>query len=156
MQSLKRLNTIIHEIPARLHKLGAERATIKPAADKWSPKEELGHLLDSAVNNHQRIVRVQMDDNVAMPGYQQEKWVALHKYQERPWDELINLWIALNQHLLVAAQSVPDVAWKHSCTVGDSEPMTLKFVFEDYIRHMLHHLQHIGIDVADLELRTVN
>src|SRR5690242_11533410 len=100
MTSLNKLQTIIRETPARLHKLGAENAAIKPAADKWSPKEELGHLLDSAVNNHQRIVRVQMEDQLALLGYQQEKWVKLHAYQEREWSELISLWTALNQHLL--------------------------------------------------------
>jgi hypothetical protein len=149
MKSLNRLQTIIHETPARLHKLGAEKAAVKPATNKWSPKEELGHLLDSAVNNHQRIVRVQMEDTLAMPGYQQEKWVKLHRYQERQWSELITLWTVLNQHLLAAARSIPENSWMHTCSVGDSEPMTLQFVFEDYIQHMLHHLQHIGIDVAD-------
>jgi DinB superfamily len=149
MKSLNRLQSIIQETPARLHEFSPEKAAVKPAADKWSPKEELGHLLDSAVNNHQRIVRVQMEDKLAMPGYQQEKWVKLHRYQERQWNELITLWTVLNQHLLAAAHSVPENAWTHTCAVGDSEPMTLQFVFEDYIRHMLHHLQHIGIDVAD-------
>ena len=149
MKSLDRLQTIIQETPARLHKVSAKKAETKPTVDKWSPKEELGHLLDSAVNNHQRIVRVQMEDKLAMPGYQQENWVKLHKYQERPWSELINLWAALNEHLLSAARSVPDASWKHTCSVGNSEPMTLQFVFEDYIRHMLHHLEHIGIDVTD-------
>jgi len=150
MKSLNRLQTIIQEIPASLHKLGEEKAAAKPAADKWSPKEELGHLLDSAVNNHQRIVRAQIEDGLAMPGYQQEEWVKLHKYRERQWNELISLWTGLNQHLLAAVQSVPEAAWKHTCSVGNSELMTLQFVFEDYIRHMLHHLEHIGIDVKDL------
>jgi len=149
MKSLKKLETIIKETPARLQKFRAEKVATKPAPGKWSPKEELGHLLDSAANNHQRIVRVQMEDKLAMPGYQQDKWVKLHSYQERQWSELVTLWAALNQHLLAAARSVPDDAWTHTCSVGDSGPMTLQFVFEDYIQHMLHHLQHIGIDVAD-------
>src|SRR5215831_4187873 len=123
MTSLNKLQTIIRGAPARLYKVGAENAAIKPAADKWSPKEELGHLLDSAVNNHQRIVRVQMEDKLALPGYQQERWVKLHGYQERQWDELINLWTALNHHLLAAAHSVPGNAWSNTCTVGGSEPM---------------------------------
>src|ERR1051326_3932786 len=132
MKSLNRLKTIIHQVPARLHELGAKKAALKPKPDKWSPKEELGHLLDSAVNNHQRIVRVQMEDKLALPGYQQEKWVKLHGYQQRQWSELIDLWTALNQHLLAAARSVPESAWSNTCTVGGSEPMTLQFVFEDY------------------------
>jgi hypothetical protein len=86
---------------------------------------------------------------VGNAGYQQEKWVKVHRYQERQWNELITLWTALNQHLLVAAQSVPENSGTHTCSVGGSEPMTLQFVFEDYIEHMLHHLQHIGIGVAD-------
>ncbi len=149
MKSQENPLNIIHKVPGRLQKLGVEKAAAKPEPGKWSPKEELGHLLDSAVNNHQRMVRVQMEDKLAMPGYQQEKWVKANRYQQREWGELITLWTVLNQHLLSAAQSVPDAAWKHTCTVGGSEPMTLQFVFEDYIQHMLHHLQHIGIDVAD-------
>ena len=90
-----------------------------------------------------------MEDKLAMPGYQQEKWVNVHHYQSREWAELIDLWRAMNLQLLSAARSVPDAAWTNTCTVGGSAPMTLQFVFEDYLRHMLHHLQHIGIEVAD-------
>ena len=149
MKTLENLQVIVEEVPERLRRLNAEKVSARPAADKWSPKEELGHLLDSAVNNHQRIVRVQMENKLAMPGYQQEKWVQANAYQQRDWGELVGAWTALNRHFLFAARAVPDNAWKYTCTVGGSEPMTLQFVFEDYIRHMLHHLQHIGIDVAD-------
>jgi hypothetical protein len=149
MKSLENLQLIIESVPERLLRLNVEKVSTRPAADKWSPKEELGHLLDSAVNNHQRIIRVQMQDKLAMPGYQQEKWVRANAYQQRAWEELIAVWTALNRHFLFAARAVPDYAWKYTCTVGESEPMTLQFVFEDYIRHLLHHLQHIGIDVAD-------
>src|SRR3954465_11201164 len=113
MKSLNVLQIIIQETPGRLRGLGVETAAVKPAAAKWSPKEELGHLLDSAVNNHQRIVRVQFQDQLALPGYQQENWVKVHGYQDREWSELINLWAALNQHLLAAAYSVPENAWSN-------------------------------------------
>ena len=149
MQALTQLQRIVVEVPGRLERL-APSAGRRPAPGKWSPKEELGHLLDSAANNHQRIVRVQMENNLAMPGYQQEQWVQLHGYQQRPWTELIGLWAALNDHLLAAAGSVPSSAWSHACTVADSAPMTLEFLFTDYLRHMLHHLEHIGIMVDDL------
>jgi hypothetical protein len=150
MQALGKLQRIIDTVPYRLGEITGENAARKPAVGKWSPKEELGHLLDSAANNHQRIVRVQMQDKLAMPGYEQTRWVEIHGYQQREWQDLIALWSALNQQLLSAAKSVPSQAWSHSCTVGGSEPMTLQFVFEDYIQHMLHHLEHIGIAVNDL------
>jgi hypothetical protein len=84
-----------------------------------------------------------------MPGYDQNGWVAVHAYQRRDWGELIELWQALNRQLLAAAEAVPDSAWSRTLTVAGSEPLTLQFVFEDYVAHMLHHLQHIGIEVDD-------
>ena len=147
MPALSQLERMIAAVPSRLQNLDAGRT---PAAGKWSPNQELGHLLDSAANNHQRIVRGQMEDGLAMPGYQQESWVKVHGYQDRDWRELIGVWEALNRQLLAAARSVPPSAWAHACTVGDSGPLTLEFVFTDYLSHMLHHLQHIGIAVDDL------
>jgi DinB superfamily len=146
--TLSLLRRLLDDVPARLGRVSD--AGRKPASGKWSPKEELGHLLDSAANNHQRIVRVQMREGLDMPGYEQEQWVRLHAYQKRDWQELIQSWSALNRQLFAAAESVPDSAWQHTCTVAGPELLTLQFVFEDYLRHMLHHLQHIGIDVADL------
>jgi len=151
MQSLKKLQNILEHVPERLGRLHANQVAIKPAPDGWSPKEELGHLLDSAANNHQRIVRTQLEDHPRMPGYDGSRWVTLHRYQHRTWPELIALWQGLNTQLLVAAEAVPDGAWSRTCTIGDSQPLTLKFVFEDYIDHMIHHLQHIGIDTQDLK-----
>jgi len=151
MQNLKQLQNILEHVPERLGRLPANQVAIKPAPDSWSPKEELGHLLDSAANNHQRIVRTQLEDHPRMPGYDGNRWVTLHRYQHRAWPELVALWQELNTQLLVAAEAVPDGAWSRTCTIADSQPLTLKFVFEDYIRHMLHHLQHIGIDTQDLK-----
>src|SRR5262249_33136243 len=140
-------------VPDRLSKLSKEAAERKAVPTSWSLKEELGHLLDSAVNNHQRIVRAQVEDKLALSGYEQNRWVAIHRYQQRDWAELIDLWRTLNQQLLVAAESVPDSAWSHTWRVGSSEPMTLEFVFEDYVAHMVHHLKHIGINLDDIPIR---
>jgi len=147
MQGLKRLRTLIEEVPPKLSKLAQSQVELKPSSSRWSPKEELGHLLDSAANNHQRIVRAQLEDEPKMPGYDGNAWVELHKYQHRDWKEMIDIWRALNRQLLAAAEAVPESAWSRTCTIADSLPLTLKFVFEDYIDHMVHHLQHIGIEV---------
>jgi hypothetical protein len=150
MQELKRLRALIKEVPPKLSKLPPSQVELKPSPAKWSPKEELGHLLDSAANNHQRIVRTQLEDEPKMPGYDGNAWVELHKYEERDWQEMIDLWRALNRQLLVAAEAVPESSWSRTCTIADSLPLTLKFVFEDYVKHMVHHLVHIGIEVDDL------
>jgi DinB superfamily len=151
MQSIKQLRALINEVPLRLGKLSPSQVELKPSSSKWSPKEELGHLLDSAANNHQRIVRAQLEDKPKMPGYDGDAWVDLHRYQQRNWQELAELWRALNLQLLAAAEAVPDSAWSRTSTIADSKPLTLKFVFEDYLEHMMHHLVHVGVDVNDLK-----
>src|SRR6266849_9532888 len=125
MQGLTKLRALIDEVPLRLKKLPPSQVDQKPLPTKWSPKEELGHLLDSAANNHQRIVRTQLEDKPAMPGYDGDGWVELHRYQQRDWRELIEVWEALNRQLLAAAKAVPDSAWSRSCTIADSKPLTL-------------------------------
>ncbi|MGA8300082.1 MAG: DinB family protein [Terriglobales bacterium] len=135
-------------------KLSEDAIAKKLTPSNWSPKEELGHLLDSAANNHQRIVRAQLEDKPAMPGYDQNGWVAVHGYQRREWKELIELWKALNRQLLAAAEAVSADSWTRTLTIAGSEALTLQFVFEDYLAHMAHHLHHIGIAVDDIKLKT--
>ena len=150
MNSKQTLGDLIARLPDRLRAMPADKIEHKPAPNTWSVKEELGHLLDSAANNHQRIVRTQLEEKPAMPGYDGDAWVVLHRYQQRDWETLIGLWAALNRQLLAAAEAVPDSAWSRTCTIADSAPLTLKFVFDDYVRHMLHHLRHMGVELDDL------
>jgi len=150
MESLEVLRKLIAHLPERLRAMSADQIEPKPAQGKWSGKEELGHLLDSAANNHQRIVRTQLEGQPAMPGYGADEWVRLHRYQEREWVTLIEFWVVLNQQLLVAGDAVPASGWSRTCTIADSAPVTLQFVVDDYIRHLKHHLQHIGVALEDL------
>ena len=150
MQSLLLLRALIDQLPARLTNLSADRVQRKASSSQWSLKEELGHLLDSAANNHQRIVRAQLEDNPAMPEYDGDQWVTLHRYQDRDWSSLIAIWVGLNRQLLAAAEAVPDSAWSRTCTIADSAPLTLRFVFDDYLDHMMQHLRHMGVETDDL------
>jgi uncharacterized damage-inducible protein DinB len=150
MQSLLLLRTLVDQLPARLTNLSDDQVQRKRSSSEWSIKEELGHLLDSAANNHQRIVRAQLENNPAMPDYDGDQWVALHRYQDRDWSSLIAIWVGLNRQLLAAAEAVPNSAWSRTCTIADSAPLTLQFVFDDYLDHMLHHLRHMGVEVDDL------
>lgn len=147
---LAQLRYALIAVPGRLAAISRERAGAKRTADAWSAKQELGHLIDSAVNNHQRIVRAQLKDNLALPDYDGDRWVEVHGYQNREWTDLIDLWRAGNSQLLAAAETAPQSAWSHKLTVGGSEPMTLEFVLDDYVVHMASHLRHIGIEVDDV------
>jgi hypothetical protein len=150
MNSLESLRELIDRLPARLRALPSGKVENKPAPESWSGKEELGHLLDSAANNYQRIVRAQIEEHPAMPSYDGEGWVVLQRYQEREWPALIALWIALNGQLLAAMEVASESARSRTLTIGASAPLTLQFVFDDYVDHMLHHLQHMGVKVEDL------
>jgi len=66
---------------------------------KWSRKEILGHLIDSAANNHQRFVRMQHEEALVLPGYRQDDWVRTQNYAAREWRDLVELWMAYNRHL---------------------------------------------------------
>lgn len=156
MPALTTLRDLVQLVPSRLERLSKDTAETRTTPSAWSRKEELGHLLDSAANNHQRIVRAQLEDKPAMPGYEQNRWVAANAYQRRDWGELIEVWQAFNRQLLAAAEAVPDSSWTRTLTVAGSEPLTLQFVFDDYVAHLLHHLQHIGIETADITSKATN
>jgi hypothetical protein len=116
----------------------------KPAGqDGWSQKEELGHLIDSASNNHIRFVRAALDGEMTGPGYAQNGWVALHGYNEMSWTTLVDFWQSYNLLLVQVVWRIPDERLNAQCLIGKGAPATLGFVIEDYILHMQHHLDHI-------------
>ena len=122
----------------------AERdALVKPLPQVWSKKEELGHLIDSAANNHVRFVRASIEPEFRGPGYEQDSWVSLHGYHEMPWAEIVDFWQRYNHFLVGLVERIPEDRLPVRCVVGDSTPVTLKFLIEDYRLHMQHHLDHI-------------
>jgi hypothetical protein len=119
-------------------------AARRPAPGKWSKKEILGHLVDSAANNHQRFVRLQLQPEINLPGYDQDGWVRLNRYQHKPWPETIALWSAYNRHLVSVIESLDDSALGHVWHSPEGD-VTLEFIASDYVRHLKHHLAQIGI-----------
>ena len=148
MAMLDRFTTVLAAATEQLRLLSPAEAASRPQPGAWSKKEELGHLVDSAINNYARIIRVQMENAPALPGYQQDAWVERQGYEDRGWRELIALWSALNEHMLAAAARIPSAALARACTIAGSQPVTLEFVIEDYVDHMVHHLQHIGVALS--------
>lgn len=120
----------------------------------WSAKQILGHLIDSAANNHARFVRAQLQEDLYFEGYDQEGWVRVQKYELEPWAALVDLWTNYNLHLLHVIENIPQdqltesrvkhtldkIAWK---TVPASEPVRLDYLIRDYFEHMQDHLKQI-------------
>ena len=109
----------------------------------WSRKEILGHLIDSALNNHQRFVRAALDGFYNGPSYQQEGWVAMHGYQTMGWDVLLQHWRCQNELLCEVVERIPANRLGGQCRVGEDAPVTLRFLIEDYLAHLGHHVQQI-------------
>jgi DinB superfamily len=136
------LNDVISTELAALKKLPDVQAEHKKGAG-WSPQEELGHLIDSAINNHVRFVRAALEPRMSGPGYEQDGWVNLHGYQDWPWAEVIAAWDSQNRQLAEVIRRIPDGALDTPCVVGGGKPVTLRFLIEDYVVHMQHHLDHL-------------
>jgi hypothetical protein len=145
VEAVGKLQQIVAGAPSLLMAISPDEASRPSAVGKWSKKQELGHLVDSACNNHQRIVRAQLEEQPSLGGYDGNQWVALHNYQAMDWSEIIECWRVLNQQLIRAASAISPRTSYRKLTVGGNS-MTLGFLVDDYVDHLLHHLRHIGIE----------
>jgi hypothetical protein len=137
-----RLNEILATVPIKLYAISEEAVSQKPDAKKWSKKEILGHLIDSACNNHQRFIRLQTDNDIHFPGYNQDDWVTVERWQLKRWDEIIAFWLLYNEHILHLFRHMDATKLFNTVTLGE-EIFTLQFLIDDYVDHMEHHLRQI-------------
>jgi hypothetical protein len=110
--------------------------------DGWSRQQILGHLIDSAINNLQRFVRLRLDAQASMPVYDQDRWIAVQAYDKRPWTELVAEWYALNAHILHVIKHANASEWEHVWSEGGR---SLAWLAVDYVRHLRHHLDQIVV-----------
>lgn len=118
-------------------------ASVKVSPQAWSKKEELGHLIDSAANNHQRFVRAAIDGRYSGPGYRQDEWVERHGYNQMAWLDIVELWRRYNLLLAEVVKRIQEDRMEAACVVGAGQPVTLRFLIDDYLVHMQHHLDHL-------------
>lgn len=127
-----------------LQKVSDAEASVKPGPAKWSKKEILGHLIDSAANNQQKFVRtMQSSEHLNFVGYAQDFWVEAQGYNTASWSDLISLWLSYNRHLAHIIQNTPTAKLTHTISIEGSQPFTLGFIMADYGEHLKHHLNQI-------------
>ncbi len=137
------LETLVAKTKHDFDNLSEQESSQPAIAGGWSRKQILGHLIDSASNNHQRFVRALLQDELRFPSYNQEGSVRVERYQELQWAELVNLWAGYNRFLAHVLAGVPESKLSTPCVIGEYPVMTLEELAVDYVRHMRHHLDQI-------------
>lgn len=154
MDYVNELVDTVRNTVAWLRDVPESAAAKRPAPAKWSAKEIVGHLIDSAAHNHQRFVRARWQDDLVFHGYDQEAWVSSQGYQDAPWLALLALWEAYNLHIARVMRLVPgDVRLRrhshHSLdAVGwqpfaPNAPASLDEFMRDYVGHLRHHVRQV-------------
>ncbi|HTG91829.1 MAG TPA: DinB family protein [Pyrinomonadaceae bacterium] len=153
-QFLDEFEQTVESTATRLLSLSEEQIQEARGEDKWARKQILGHLIDSAANNHQRFVKAQFNNALVFPGYEQERWVDVQRYNDEDWSQLVQLWKLYNLHLahlasFISPEILRDERTEHNLDViawqpvDKREPVTLEYFIRDYAGHMRHHLDQI-------------
>ena len=149
------LRSVTEHAVSELLRVSPEWAKRRPAPDKWSIKEIVGHLIDSASNNHQRFVRAQWSPDLVCPTYEQDAWVQSQRYRDAPWPDLALFWRYFNLHLAQVLEAIPQADRERPRSIHNldkvayrpvpaAEPVTLDYFMGDYVEHLKHHLKQIA------------
>jgi len=148
----EQLLRIVEAAEPKLRKISDSESTKPVLPGGWSRKQVLGHLIDSASNNHQRFVRAALQPSLDFPGYDQDGNVRVQAPQEADWSLLVSLWAAYNRYLAHIIARLPAATLETVCRIGPGEPVTLSFLVKDYLTHLLHHLNQIGVTDSNQRL----
>lgn len=138
------LKNIVNEEIQRFGNISEEQWSAKISPEKWSKKEILGHLCDSALSNIRRFVITQYKENENIV-YDQNFWVKAQNYQIVETSDIINLWRFLNLQIVNVVENIPDEDLQRTCDMTKTETkiFTLEYIINDYIDHLQHHLKAI-------------
>jgi uncharacterized damage-inducible protein DinB len=144
--AIQRLAYLCERIPDFIETIPDKEWYKQPSPQKWSKQEILGHLIDSATNNHHRFIRAQLEQNPSIL-YDQDKWNKVSQYQQLDRTQLLQFWTVYNKHLIEIMQRITPENLQRTCLTGESSPVTIKWLITDYVRHLEHHLKQIGFEI---------
>ena len=144
----------VAQVADELFELGDTQMSKVRKAGGWSRKQILGHLIDSSIVNHKRIIESQLTDSIYFKGYAHQQWVELQGYQQMDWEEIVTLWCALNMQLCTIVERIPsetidkmhvDHSYHETAfnALAADEPSTLGYLIADYFAHLQYHLDQI-------------
>ncbi len=159
------LASIIELVTPQLRQLDESTVKQKPDPNRWAKIEILGHLIDSACNNHRRFVMAQSTDELIFDGYDQESWVRLQNYLDGNWQRIVEFWASYNHLIANLISQIADdvltrprvnhrlhrIAWK---PIPEHDSATLEYFIKDYIGHLEHHVRQILPDYQPIVMGT--
>ena len=140
-----KLISLVEAAEPRLRGMGELESAEPLRSGGWSTKEVIGHLIDSASNNHQRFVRAALQASLDFPGYDQDGSVQVQALQRASWPLLVSLWSAYNRYLAHVIANLPASKLNTVCRIGSGKAVTLSWLATDYVTHLVHHLRQIGV-----------
>ncbi|MGG3279882.1 DinB family protein [Paenibacillus solani] len=145
MESIMKLESLISEMTEIVNATDEVEFNLKLAPNKWSKKEILGHLCDSALNNHARFVKIIISSYpIAIQGYTQDDWVRVNDYQNQyEKSDVLSLWQNINRAILRVLRKAETSDFQKKCVLPDQKEVTLEWLLNDYVAHLIHHLEQI-------------
>jgi hypothetical protein len=140
----EKLLSVVEAAEPKLRRIAEPESRRPILTGGWSRRQVIGHLIDSASNNHQRFVRAALQTSLDFPGYDQDGNVRVQAVQEADWALLIALWASYNRYLAHVIAYLPASKLETGCRIGTDNAVTLRFLVTDYLSHLLHHLKQIG------------
>ncbi len=142
-ETAQHLRDTLNTLKPLLLKIKDKEAGIKPSPKKWSNKEIIGHLIDSACNNQQKFVRLLLSDqpHIEFVGYAQDDWVAAQHYQKAKWKQLVRTWYAYNMHIAHIIEYANPKRLDNTIAINGIGAFRLDFIMTDYVEHLKHHMK---------------
>lgn len=153
--TVNELNKVISDFSEKISAIPESEFSAKPLPNKWSKKEVLGHLIDSAQNNLRRFICGQYEDAPPKIVYDQDYWVKLNVYQQTESKEVIALWVLINKRIAAILAAMPEASWSKLSDTGKNSASlhTLDWLADDYVKHLKHHLNQIIPNSFDILYR---
>lgn len=139
----KELRDVLKTTVPMLERMSDAEASKPYAPGKWTRKQLISHLIDSASNNHQRFTRATFAGSLKFPGYEQDKLTQLQAPNELDWKTLAQLWSSYNTFLAHLIDRLPASAAETPCEIGGDISGTLSYIVADYVEHLKHHVNQV-------------
>ncbi len=152
------LDKIIDGFISKYKDLDEEITGKKLSIDKWTLKEIIGHLIDSASNNHQRFLRLQLRNDLEFPDYNKDDWIKLQKYNEILYSDLLSLFLYYNKLIKQIILNVDKNCLKNKWNVAWDENtnyITLERLIKHYVEHIKGHISHFNERLNEI-LKNIN